>query len=191
VTVETCPHYLTFAADEIPDGATAFKCAPPVRERRHQEGLWHALLAGEIDLVATDHSPAPAALKHLEDGDFLRAWGGIASLQLGLGAVWTGAAARGIGFDRIADWMAAAPARLAGLPHLKGSIAVGREADLVIWDPDGETLVTATSLEHRHPVTPYEGMRLRGRVHRTLLRGEVIFDDGTFAAEPRGRLLGR
>jgi allantoinase len=191
VTVETCPHYLTFAADEIPDGATAFKCAPPVRERRHQEGLWDALLAGEIDLVATDHSPAPPELKHLEDGDFLRAWGGIASLQLGLGAVWTGAAARGIGFDRIADWMAAAPARLAGLPHLKGSIAVGREADLVIWDPDGETLVTTASLQHRHPVTPYEGMRLRGRVRRTLLRGEVIFDDGTFVGAPRGRLLGR
>jgi allantoinase len=189
VTVETCPHYLTFAADAIPDGATVFKCAPPVRERRHQEGLWDGLLAGEIDLVATDHSPAPPAEKHLEDGDFLRAWGGIASLQLGLAAIWTGAAGRGIGFDRIAEWMAAAPARLAGLPHLKGSIAVGREADLVIWDPDGETLVTATSLQHRHPVTPYDGMRLRGRVHRTLLRGEVIFDDGTFAGAPRGRLL--
>ena len=195
VTVETCPHYLTFSAEEIEDGATPFKCAPPLRERRHRDGLWQALAGGVIDLVATDHSPAPASLKHTDDGDFVRAWGGIASLQVGLAAVWTGARARGLGVERIAEWMSAAPARLAGLDRRKGRIAVGYDADLVIWDPDAEVVVDAATLQHRHPITPYHGMRLRGRVHATILRGEVIFQmeagsgDPAFAGSPRGRVL--
>jgi allantoinase len=189
VTVETCPHYLSFAAEEIAKGATPFKCAPPIRERAHRERLWDGLASGRIDLIATDHSPAPAVLKHLGDGDFLRAWGGIASLQLGLSAVWTGASARLLPFDRIPAWMAAAPARLAGLARSKGAIETGLDADLVLWDPEAETTVDPSSLQHRHPITPYAGMRLRGRVRTTLVRGDVVFDDGRFADTPRGRVL--
>ncbi|HSC29434.1 MAG TPA: amidohydrolase family protein, partial [Vicinamibacterales bacterium] len=176
VSVETCPHYLTFAAEEIPDGATPFKCAPPIREAAHREGLWRGLVAGLIDLVATDHSPAPPALKGVDTGDFLGAWGGIASLQLGLAAVWTGARARGVPIERLASWLSAAPARLAGLERVKGALAVGLDADVVIWDPDAEITVDPAALEHRHPVTPYAGMRLHGRVHTTISRGETVFD---------------
>jgi len=193
VTVETCPHYLTFAADEIGRGATPYKCAPPIRETRNRERLWTALMNGEIDLVATDHSPAPPALKRLEEGDFIRAWGGIASLQIGLSAVWTGAASRQIGIERVAAWLATAPARLAGLHQAKtkGSIAVGCDADLVIWDSDVDATVDASTLYHRHPITPYAGMRLRGRVRATLLRGDVVYREGAFDAECRGRVLRR
>ena len=192
ISVETCPHYLSFAAEDIADGATAFKCAPPIRGRTHREGLWQALDAAEIDLVATDHSPAPAALKAIDSGTFVDGWGGIASLQLGLAAVWTGAAARGIPLDRVAGWMSAAPARLAGLHARKGCIAVGRDADLVFFDPDQEFTVDPSALHHRHPVTAYAGMRLRGRVRKTILRGEVIFDEGALCGRPRGvAILGR
>jgi allantoinase len=190
ITVETCPHYITFAAEDIADGATAFKCAPPIRSHAHREGLWQALADGEIDLIATDHSPAPAALKHLDDGDFLRAWGGIASLQLGLAAVWTGAAPRGLSIAWLAQAMAAAPARLAGFGARKGSIAPGRDADLVIWDPEASFTVDPQTLHHRHPITPYAGRQLRGRVVTTLVRGEIVYDAGEFAT-PRGELLRR
>jgi allantoinase len=189
VSVETCPHYLTFAAEDIADGATAFKCAPPIRAGDHRERLWQALARGDIDLVATDHSPAPPALKCVSDGDFVRAWGGIASLQLGLAIVWTGASARGFAIHNLGRWMAASPARLAGLDGRKGNIAPGRDADFVIWDPDQETIVDPTTLYHRHPVTPYAGMRLRGRVVTTILRGEIIFREGECTSTPRGRLL--
>jgi allantoinase len=190
ITVETCPHYLTFAAEDIADGATAFKCAPPIREAGHRERLWNALRDRALDLVASDHSPAPASLKHLEDGDFVKAWGGVASLQLGLAAVWTGASARGIPFETVVHAMAGAPARLAALGARKGAIAVGRDADLVIWDPDTEVTIDAAALCHRHPVTPYHGMRLLGRVVTTYLRGEVVFDRGGFG-RPLGRCLRR
>jgi allantoinase len=189
LTVETCPHYLTFAAEEIPRGSPAFKCAPPIRERAQRERLWDGLRAGDIDLVASDHSPAPPALKHLDDGDLLRAWGGIASLQVGLAVVWTGAAARGFSVAEVLRWMAAAPARLAGLDRVKGSIAPGCDADLVIWDPDAEAEVDPAALFHRHPITPYAGRRLRGRVQTTLLRGEIVFEHGSFPQAPRGRHL--
>ena len=189
VTVETCPHYLTFAAEEIADGATAFKCAPPIRERDHRDRLWMGLAGGDIDLVATDHSPAPPAMKGLADGDFVRAWGGIASLQLGLAAVWTGMTARDLPVDRLPGWLAAAPARLAGLQGRKGSIVAGADADLVIWDPDASFTVDAARLYHRHPVTPYDGARLRGQVKTTMLRGESVFDEGACVGSPRGRLI--
>ena len=188
ITVETCPHYLTFAADEIAPGATAFKCAPPIRGREDRERLWEGLAAGRIDLIATDHSPAPPSLKRPDDGDFLRAWGGIASLQIGLAAIWTGAASRGIPFERVARWMAAAPAMLAGIEQMKGSIAIGRDADLVLWDPDAESAVDPAALYHRHPVTPYAGMQLRGVVRTTFLRGQVVYDDARFP-EGAGRLI--
>ena len=191
VTVEACPHYLTFCAEEIPPGATALKCAPPIRERDHRERLWQALRDGEIDLVATDHSPAPPALKHLDDGDFIAAWGGIASLQIALPVMWTGARHRGIPFERLAEWMCAAPAKLAGLTGRKGAIATGHDADLVIVDPDREFIVDASRLYHRHAITPYDGARLHGVVLKTMLRGEIVFDNGTIAGPPAGRLISR
>jgi allantoinase len=189
ITVETCPHYLTFAAEEIGHGATAFKCAPPIRAADHREALWAALASGDIDLIATDHSPAPPSLKCLADGNFVDAWGGIASLQLGLGATWTEAAARGLPMDAVVRWLSTAPASLAGLSHAKGSIAPGCDADLVIWDPDVEVTVDAAALYHRHPVSPYHDRRLRGRVQTTLLRGAVIYDAGECRGDARGQLL--
>jgi allantoinase len=190
VSVETCPHYLTFAAEEIPDGATPFKCAPPIRSRANRDELWSALVADEIDLVATDHSPAPPALKRLSDGDFMAAWGGIASLQLGLSAVWTGAADRGVAVEHLARWLSERPAALAGLTQ-KGAIAVGRDADFAVWDPDGATTIDAKTLQHRHPVTPYDGRRLRGCVRTTILRGTTVFDRGDFPGPPNGTVLNR
>jgi allantoinase len=190
VTVETCPHYLTFCAEDVADGDTALKCAPPIREREHRERLWRGLADGDIDLVATDHSPAPVALKHIEDGNFIEAWGGIASLQISLPVVWTGAAARGIPIERLAQWMSAAPARLAGLDRRKGAIAPGYDADLVIVDPDRELTVDASRLYHRHAVTPYDGARLRGVVMATMLRGEMVFEHGACVGSPAGRALG-
>ncbi len=189
ITVETCPHYLMLAAEEIPDGATAFKCAPPIRDYQQSEELWYGLRRGAIDMIVSDHSPAPPDLKLLDVGDFVRAWGGIASLQLGLNAVWTGAGLRGNDLNDVARWMCAAPAQLVGLTN-KGAIEVGRDADLVILDPDGVHMVNAHELQHRHKVTPYDGMFLRGQVQATFLRGEKIFESGEFGA-PRGRLLER
>jgi allantoinase len=186
ITAETCPHYLTFAADEVPVGATEYKCAPPIRESAEREALWQGLLRGDIDMVVSDHSPAPPEMKR--GTDFFAAWGGIASLQLGLSAVWTAAAARGVGFSELAAWMAAAPAALVGLRRRKGHVASGRDADLVVWDPSASAVVEPARLQHRHPVTPYAGRRLRGEVRATYLRGRVIYRDGAFAA-PRGELL--
>jgi allantoinase len=182
ITVETCPHYLTFAAEEVPDGSTSFKCCPPIREQWHREALWAALTDGDVDLVVSDHSPCTPDRKLLDVGDFGAAWGGIASLQVALPAVWGGARARGIGLDRLVRWMAEAPARLAGLPG-KGAIAVGKDADLVAFAPDESR--TVGPLEHRNPVTPYAGRDLTGVVRRTWLRGMPA--DGS----PIGRLLDR
>jgi len=191
ITAETCPHYLTFAAEEVPDGATLFKCAPPIRESRHRDALWEGLRRGALDLVATDHSPAPPALKCA--GDFLRAWGGIASLELSLAATWTrlravGASAR-LGLADLARWMSAAPASLAGLADRKGAIAIGRDADLIVWDPDAAFTVDAAALQQRHKLTPYAGRRLTGVVRTTLLRGERVWNDGRLARAGGGQLL--
>ncbi len=182
ITVETCPHYLSFAAEDVPDGDTAYKCCPPIREVRHREALWAALADGDIDLVVSDHSPCTPELKRLDVGDFGLAWGGIASLQVALPAVWSGARARGVPLARVAEWMSAAPARQAGLPR-KGAIAVGRDADLVAFAPDERW--TVGRLLHRNPVTPYAGRDLTGVVRRTWLRGQEA--DGA----PIGRLLRR
>ena len=191
VTVETCPHYLTFAAEDIPDGATEFKCAPPIREGENRERLWAALGDGTIDLIATDHSPSPPQMKLHESGDFLRSWGGIASLQLSLAAVWTEARKRGYPVTRLAEWLCAAPARLAGLSKRKGSIAVGYGADLVIWNPDAKFVVDPTALHHRHKITPYAGRELAGVVETTFLRGCKIYDWGEFALSTVGKVLRR
>jgi allantoinase len=186
VTAETCPHYLTFAAEEILDGATAWKCAPPIRERANRERLWQGLADGTLDLVASDHSPAPPALKCLETGDFVRAWGGVASLELALAATWTGARARGRDLADLARWLAEAPARLAGLAR-KGRVAPGCDADLVVFDPDTRFTVDPTRLRQRHPVTPYAGMTLSGVVRRTFVRGTCVYDEGEFPTRGIGR----
>lgn len=192
VTAETCPHYLTFSADEIPDGGVAFKCAPPIRSPENREHLWEALREGLLDLVVTDHSPSPPALKRVETGDFRGAWGGIASLQLALPAVWAGARARGFTVADLSRWMCAAPARLAGLEGRKGAIVPGADADLVVWDPEASFLVEPLALWHRHKLTPYAGRTLAGVVHRTLLRGETVYDvsaESRFPGTPSGKLL--
>ena len=176
LTAETCPHYLTFCAEEIAEGQTQFKCAPPIRGQSHRDSLWRALDAGVLDLVATDHSPCPPSMKMKGDGDFLAAWGGIASLELSLAATWTAAAALGFSPERLADWLSAAPARLAGLAD-RGAIAPGMRADLVEWDPDGWFVVDERGLCQRHKCTPYHGRRLRGRVLRTLVGGRVVYGD--------------
>jgi allantoinase len=191
VTAETCPHYLAFAAEEIADGATEYKCAPPIRERENREKLWQGLGDGTLDFVATDHSPCPPAMKLLEEGDFLRAWGGIASLQLSLPAVWTEACGRGYAVTHLAKWLCEGPARLAGLTGRKGSIAVGGDADFVIWDADAKFRVDAAQLHHRHKVTPYADRKLMGRVETTFLRGRKIFERGEFSAGPVGHVLHR
>lgn len=170
ITVETCPHYLTFAAEEIPDGATEYKCAPPIRAAAERDALWEALVGGDIDLVASDHSPCPPAMKET-GGEFFAAWGGIASLQLSLSAVWTGARLRGVKPERIAEWMSLAPAKLAGLEKTKGALAPGFDADIIVWDPDASFVVEAAQLQHRHKVTPYMGRTLYGMVHSTITGG--------------------
>ena len=190
VTGETCPHYLTFVAEEIPDGATVFKCAPPIREIEHREALWEALGDGTLQMIVSDHSPAPADLKEAKSGNFLKAWGGISSLQVRLAATWDAASQRGFGFVDISRWLSEAPAHLSGLDDRKGGIRIGADADFVVWDPDGLTEVVGSELEHRHHLTPYEGMALRGRVLATLLRGAVVFDDDTKPAG-HGRMLRR
>ncbi|MGI8498009.1 MAG: allantoinase AllB [Gemmatimonadaceae bacterium] len=188
VTAESCPHYLFFCAEDIADGATEFKCAPPIRRREHRDALWAALDRRTLDMVVSDHSPCPPELKCRESGHFMDAWGGISSLQLGLGAVWAGARARGYGPARVSEWMSAAPASLAGLGSRKGELVPGADADIVIWSPDEDLEVRAESLHHRHALTPYLGATLPGVVRATYLRGRLIYDRGAFAPEPCGIL---
>ena len=186
VTAETCPHYLALSAEEVPDGDTRFKCCPPVRESGNRDALWRGLAEGTIDAVVSDHSPSTADLKRLDTGDFGAAWGGIASLQLGLPVVWSQARERGHGLADVVRWMAGNSAALAGLAS-KGRIAVGADADLVVFAPDEPFTVDPGRLHHRNPVTPYAGRTLTGVVRGTWLRGQPIDLD----AEPRGRLLSR
>jgi allantoinase len=187
VSVETCPHYLHMCAETIANGATLSKCAPPIRSRENCERLWQGLRDGTIDLVVTDHSPCPPALKRLAEGNFRSAWGGIASLSVALPLMWSEASRRGFTLRDVARWMAAAPARLAGCDTRKGRIAAGCDADFVVFDPDREFIVTEDRLHYRHPVSPYLGETLRGVVKATYLRGSPVFAEGEFPGEPGGR----
>lgn len=182
LTAETCPHYLCLTAEEVPRGATQFKCAPPIRPAANREHLWAALADGTLDFVVTDHSPCVPDLKRLSDGDFLAAWGGVASLQLGLSSVWTEARRRGHTLADLQRWMSVGPARLAGLPA--PGIAVGARADLVAFDPDLNWTVDPAELAHRHPITPYAGRALTGRVRHTWLRGHAVVRDGALLPGP-------
>ncbi len=189
ITVETCPHYLTFAAEEIPDGATHFKCCPPVRERENREKLWAALDDGTIDMIVSDHSPCTADLKLLEKGDFLEAWGGISTLQFSLPVIWTQIEKRGFGLRHLSQWMSAAPAKLAGLDKRKGRLKIGYDADIVIWHPEKEFKISPEMIHFKNKITPYTGMNLRGVVESTFVRGAKIYDQGQFAKQASGTFL--
>ncbi|MCC9197192.1 allantoinase AllB [Arthrobacter sp. zg-Y820] len=185
LTAETCPHYLTLTAEEIPDGATAFKCCPPIREEANRELLWQGLADGIIDCIVSDHSPSTPDLKALDSGNFGLAWGGVSSLQLGLSLIWTEAKTRGVPLERVLHWMSAAPAQLAGL-HRKGAITPGRDADLAVFAAEDTFTVDPAALQHKNPVTPYAGRELSGVVRRTFLAGADVD-----CLVPRGRLLRR
>ncbi len=187
ITVETCAHYLWFAAEEIPDSAMEYKCTPPIRNAANREALWKALDQGLIDMVTTDHSPCPPAMKRLDEGRWDRAWGGIASLGLALPVMWTAICNRGVNPERLGDWMAAKPARLAGLEKSKGALAAGCGADLVVFDTDEKWTVTPADLYFRHRHSPYLGAQLRGRVRETWLRGQPVFRGGQFIGGARGK----
>ena len=173
-TAETCPHYLCLHAEEVPDGATNYKCAPPIRERDNCTKLWQALREGVLDAVVSDHSPCTPALKKLDVGDFMQAWGGIASLSLGLAAVWHEAHSRGFDLSVLGRWMSERPAKLAGLSG-KGRIAPGADADFVVWDPDIEWDIATESLHFKHKQSPFVGRKARGRVKETWLRGRAVY----------------
>jgi allantoinase len=185
LTVETCPHYLVFSAEEIADGSTQYKCCPPIREADNRELLWGGLADGTLDCVVSDHSPCTPELKRFDIGDFGVAWGGIASLQVGLSAIWSEARRRGFALVDVVRWMADRPAQIAGLQR-KGRIALGYDADFCVFAPDEAFVVDAARLHHRNPVTPYAGRALAGVVHNTWLRGIELVGD-----ECRGRLLTR
>lgn len=188
LTVETCPHYLTFASEEIADGATHFKCCPPVRERENRELLWEAVADGTIDMIVSDHSPCTPALKLLESGDFMDAWGGIAALQFGLPVMWTNLRSRGFGLNDLTRLMSATPAKLADLDHRKGKLVAGYDADVIIWDPESEFDVVPEIIEHRHKLTPYSGLKLYGKTEAAYISGRLVFD-GSFSRRPTGDLL--
>ena len=189
VTVETGQHYLYFNAEHIKDGQTQFKCAPPIRENANNEKLWQALKDGVIDFVATDHSPAPPAMKELQSGDFMKAWGGISSIQFALPVLWTAAKVRGCDLINITKWLCENPATLPGLENTKGKIKSGYDADLVVWDPESSFIVNESMIHHRHKITPYLGEKLNGVVRQTWLAGEKVYDNGNFIHLNQGSII--
>lgn len=186
LSVETCPHYLAFSSEEIPDGNTLFKCAPPIRTEENRRRLWNALKEGSIDLLSSDHSPTIPEMKLLQDGDFLRAWGGIASLQLVLPITWTYGKENEVSLELISQWWSSKPADLAGL-HNKGSIDVGKCADFVVWDPETSFVLNEDFIiHHKHNITPYAGSKMYGRVIATFVRGQLVYYEGHHASQPCG-----
>jgi allantoinase len=189
ITAETCPHYLHFASESIPAGATEFKCCPPIREEQNREALWQGISEGTIESVVSDHSPCPGEMKLPDSGDFLNAWGGIASLQFRLPIVWTEARQRGFSLRQVTDWLAGNPAELVRMSTRKGAIAVGRDADILIWAPEEEFVIDSDAIQHRHKVTPYKGEKLFGVVKHTFLRGHKVYDTGHFGENALGSFL--
>jgi allantoinase len=195
ITVESCPHYLHFTAEEIPDGATLFKCAPPIRSGANCDQLWQGLRDGIIDMIVTDHSPCPPEMKHPtvqnpeDEGRFDLAWGGITSLSVALPVIWTECRNRGFSLDDLARWMSSAPAALAGISAQAGAILPGRDPNFTVFDPDASFTVTRDTLRYRHPISPYLGEELRGRIHATYLRGEIVFHAGVITGTPQGHEL--
>jgi allantoinase len=191
ITAETCPHYLFFSSGSIQDGCTEYKCAPPIRDSRNNRRLWKDLGKGAIDMVVSDHSPCPPAMKCAGTGNFFQAWGGISSLQLGLPVMWTQLSGRNYTFKHLLRWMSSGPARLAGLERQKGEIAAGYDADIAIWNPEGHFTFRPQMLYNRHQLTPYAHQPLHGVVEATFLGGEMIYDGSRFLGAPRGALLRR
>ncbi|WP_300678634.1 allantoinase AllB [Nocardioides sp.] len=173
LTVETCPHYLTFAAETIPDASAQFKCCPPIRDSGTREALWAALREGIIDVVVSDHSPATVEEKTRGDGDLQQAWGGVSGLQVGFSAVAFEARRRGLGLAQVSRWMSRTTADLVGLSH-KGRIEVGADADLAIYDTGVELRIDVARLAHKNPISAYDGLRLGGRVTRSIVRGNAL-----------------
>ena len=191
LTAETTPHYLYFDAESVPDGATEFKCAPPIRGHANREALWRGIEEGLLIAIVSDHSPCTPELKRMNDGDIHRAWGGIASLQFGFPIVWTEAKRRGIAFEKIVDLMTTGPATLAGLQHRKGKLAAGYDADITVLDPAARFVVRTEHVQHRHKVTPYAGETLNGVVHTTYVRGHKVWQDGKHLGNAVGEWIRR
>ncbi|XP_062251055.1 allantoinase, mitochondrial isoform X2 [Platichthys flesus] len=189
LTVETTHHYLTLCAENIPAGATQFKCCPPIRGSENQEQLWSALKAGQIDMVVSDHSPCTPDLKKLDSGDFTQAWGGISSLQFGLPLFWSSARQRGFQLCDVARLLSHRTAQLCSLDSQKGRLSPGYDADLVIWDPEREFEVQEAGIHHKNKTTPYLGTTLHGVVCATILRGRLVYKEGSFCPEPLGKHL--
>uniref|UniRef100_A0A4W6EZ79 allantoinase n=1 Tax=Lates calcarifer TaxID=8187 RepID=A0A4W6EZ79_LATCA len=189
LTVETTHHYLSLCAENIPAGATQFKCCPPIRGSNNQEQLWSALKAGQIDMVVSDHSPCTPDLKKLDTGDFSQAWGGISSLQFGLPLFWSSAKKRGFQLSDVVRLLSRKTAQLCGLDNQKGSLGPGYDADLVIWDPEREFEIQEGSIHHKNKITPYLGITLQGVVYATILRGRLVYKEGSFCPEPLGKHL--
>jgi len=191
LTIETCFHYLCLSAEDIPAGRAEFKCCPPVREASNRDQLWGALKEGLIDCIVSDHSPCVVSLKRLDDGDVMAAWGGISTLGLGLSLLWTEGQKRGVTLAQIVDWTCTSTANHAGLGHVKGQLKVGYDGDFILWDPEAEYKVRKDMLQYKNKISAYEGMKLRGLVERTYLRGRKIFDhlDGFHGLPPTGKLL--
>nr|ATG70832.1 ALN [Hesperocyparis bakeri] len=186
LSVETCPHYLVFSAEEISDGDTRFKCAPPIRDVLNRERLWKALKDGHIDMLSSDHSPSSPELKLLEAGDFLRAWGGISSLQFGLPVTWSYGQQHGLQLDQLSELWSQRPAKLAG-QHKKGNIVTGNDADIVVWDPENDIQIGENyTIYHKHPITPYTGKHLFGSVIATFVRGNMVYENGSHASTACG-----
>ena len=188
-TAETCPHYLTIASENIPDGKTLFKCCPPIRENKNREHLWQAVTDGRLDFIVSDHSPCTPELKHIDTGDIEKAWGGISALQFGLSLIWTEAKERGFTLVDITRLMSTQTAKFAGLDSIKGEIKVGHHADFLVFDPEAEFIITNEMIKHRHNITPYAGRKVTGQVQHTFVRGHHVYQQDQFINKPKGRPL--
>ncbi|MEM7101710.1 MAG: allantoinase AllB [Bacteroidota bacterium] len=189
LTVETCPQYLCFSAEEIPDGQTVYKCAPPIREAANQKQLWEAIKTGLIDFLATDHSPAPPKLKEIDSGNLAKAWGGIAGLQFFLPAIWTKAKTQNLTLPKLSKLWSSNAAAFLGIGHRKGKIAKGYDADLVIWHPDEQFTVTESMIFHKHKPTPYLGQQLYGKVMLTMVNGQLVYQNGQIVGRNYGSIV--